>query len=164
MTFAFDRYGTTTKSFGLGSSYGKTAKKKVFVSFDYDNDKHYKYLLEAWNANPEFDFQFADKTPDEIDTNNVGRIKAALSAKIHQATHTLVLVGKEANKMHRHARLIGCRNWINFEIAKSKEYGNKLVAVKLDRLNESPEQLYNSNASWAMSFSQESIIRALEEA
>ena len=24
------------------------AKKKVFVSFDYENDKHYKFLLEAW--------------------------------------------------------------------------------------------------------------------
>jgi len=23
------------------------AKKKVFVSFDYDNDKHYKFLLKA---------------------------------------------------------------------------------------------------------------------
>ena len=31
------------------------AKKKVFVSFDYENDKHYKFLLEAWDANPKFD-------------------------------------------------------------------------------------------------------------
>ena len=23
--------------------------KNVFVSFNYDNDKHYKFLLEAWN-------------------------------------------------------------------------------------------------------------------
>ena len=34
------------------------AKKKVFVSFDFDHDKHYKYLLEAWDANPDFDFVF----------------------------------------------------------------------------------------------------------
>jgi hypothetical protein len=36
------------------------AKKRVFVSFDYENDKHYKFLLEAWDANKNFDFLFAD--------------------------------------------------------------------------------------------------------
>ena len=34
------------------------AKKKVYVCFDYDRDKHYKYLMEAWNANPNFEFLF----------------------------------------------------------------------------------------------------------
>ena len=38
-------------------------KKKVFVSFDYDHDRNYKYLLQAWDANPEFDFVFKDQTP-----------------------------------------------------------------------------------------------------
>ena len=104
------------------------------MSFDYDNDKRYKYLLEAWDANPNFDFVFADKTPDEIDSNNIGRIKAALSTKISDATYTLVIIGKEANNVHRHTRLIGYRNWINFEVAQSKEYGNKLVAVKIIEL------------------------------
>ena len=96
-------------------------KKKVFVSFDYDNDKHYKYLLEAWDANPDFDFVFSDKTPDEIDTTNIGRIKAALTARINSATHTLVIVGKEANKTHKHSKLIGFNNWLNFEIYQSKQ-------------------------------------------
>lgn len=140
------------------------AKKYVFVSFDYENDKHYKFLLEAWDANPQFDFLFADKTPDEIDSTNVGRIKAALSAKIASATYTLVIVGKEANKWHRHSKLIGYRNWINYEIAKSKESRNRLVAVKIDRTYESPEELLGVNASWAMSFTQDAIIRAIEGA
>ena len=34
------------------------AKKKVYVCFDYDRDKHYKYLMNAWNTNPDFDFSF----------------------------------------------------------------------------------------------------------
>ena len=33
-------------------------KKKVFVSFDYTNDKHYKYLLDAWDKNKNMDFVF----------------------------------------------------------------------------------------------------------
>jgi len=139
-------------------------KKSVFVSFDFERDKRYKYLLEAWDANPKFEFVFADQTPDEIDSNNIGRIKVALSARIAAADYTLVIVGKEANRPHRHSRLIGYANWINFEVAKSKESGNRLVAVKIDRSNESPEELLDSEASWAMSFDQAAIIRALEQA
>ena|SRR3989338_1907429 len=140
------------------------AKKKVFVSFDYDNDKHYKFLLEAWDANPEFEFVFSDATPTEIDSNNIGRVKAALTAKVNNATHTLVIIGKEVNKLHRHSRLIGFKNWINFEIHQSRENGNKIVAVKLDRENESPDELTGAGASWAMSFNQAAIIKALNEA
>ncbi len=79
------------------------AKKSVFVSFDFENDKRYKYLLEAWDANPKFEFVFADETPAEIDSTNIGRIKAALSTRIAAADYTLVIIGKEANKLHRHS-------------------------------------------------------------
>lgn len=137
------------------------AKKKVFVSFDFDNDKHYKYLLEAWDANPNFDFVFSDKTPDEIDTTNIGRIKAALTARINSATHTLVIVGKEANKTHKHSKLIGFKNWINFEVYQSKQSRNKIAAVKIDSSNESPDELSGAGASWATSFKEDLIIQAL---
>jgi len=140
------------------------AKKKVIVSFDWDNDKHYKYLLEAWDANPDFVFVFNDKTPDEIDSTNIGRIKAVLTAKINSATHTLVIVGKEANKTHKHSKLIGFKNWLNFEIYQSKQNKNKIAAVKIDKSYESPEQLIGAGASWAMSFTQDAIIKALNEA
>ena len=39
------------------------AKKKVCVSFDYEHDKHYYYLLAAWNNNPNIDFGINDCTP-----------------------------------------------------------------------------------------------------
>ena len=140
------------------------AKKKVFVSFDYENDKHYKFLLEAWDANPKFDFTFSDISSQEIQTWDISRIKAALTAKINQATYTLVIVGKEANKPHKDQAKIGYRNWLNFEIAKSKENRNRLVGVKLDRTYESPQELLNTGTKWAMSFNQEAILKALEEA
>jgi len=140
------------------------AKKKVFVSFDYENDKHYKFLLEAWDANPEFDFSFSDLSSQEINSWEVSRVKAALTRKINSATYTLVIVGKEANKKHADSEEIGYKNWLNFEIAKSKSNGNKLVAVKLSSTNASPEELLNSGSKWAMSFKQEPIIKALKEA
>ena len=139
------------------------AKKKVFVSFDYENDRRYKFLLEAWDANPDFDFFFSDLSTNEIQSWDIARIKAALTRKINQATHTLVIIGKYANSLHKDRKEIGYRNWLNFEIAKSKENGNKLVGVKLDKENESPEEILNSGASWAMSFTLEAITKALKE-
>jgi hypothetical protein len=140
------------------------AKKKVFVSFDYENDRRYKFLLEAWDANPNFEFVFRDMTPREIDSYNIGRIKAALTTKINSATHTLVIIGKEANKIHKDRKLIGFRNWINFEVHQSRLSRNKIVAVKLDKSYESPEELAGAGASWAMSFNQSAILKALSEA
>ncbi len=140
------------------------AKKKVFVSFDYENDKNYKFLLEAWDANPDFDFYFSDLSSKEINSMSVDRVKAALTTKINKATYTLVIVGKEANKKHKDSKEIGYTNWLNFEIAKSKANKNKLVGVKIDKSYDSPEELLGAGASWAMSFTQESIINALNKA
>lgn len=140
------------------------AKKKVFVSFDYDNDKHYKALLKAWDANPNFDFYFSDLSSNEINSWSVPVVKQVLSGKINQANYTVVLVGKEANKQHSDHQEIGYKNWLNYEIAKSKQHGNKLVAVKLSSTNTSPDEIFGSGATWAMSFKQEAIIKALNEA
>lgn len=140
------------------------AEKKVFVSFDYENDKHYKFLLQAWDANPNFDFFFSDLSSQEINSWDVSVIKQKLSQKINEATYTLVIVGSEANKKHKDSTKIGYTNWINYEIAKSKEHGNKLVGIKIDKSYESPSELLNSGASWAMSFTKDSIINALDEA
>lgn len=140
------------------------AKKKVFVSFDYDNDKHYKFLLEAWDANPEFDFYFSDLSSEEIKSKSVAVVKQALSAKINAANYTVVIVGAEANKQHNDHKEIGYTNWLNYEIAKSKEHKNKLIGIKIDKSYESPSELLNSGAKWAMSFTKDAIIKALNEA
>ncbi len=136
----------------------------VFVSFDYEKDKHYKYLLEAWHANPRFRFVFDDGTPTEIDSYNVGRIKAALTLKVKAATHTLVIVGANANDRHRNSGLIGHRNWINFEINQSIANSKRIAIVMLNPHNTLPEALSNVRHSVARSFSQDDIIRALDEA
>ncbi|MBC2694470.1 MAG: hypothetical protein HF982_04170 [Desulfobacteraceae bacterium] len=140
------------------------AKKKVVVCFDFENDKNYKRTLSMWDANSNFDFSFNDLTPNEIQSNDIPTIKSVLTRKINQATYTLVIVGKYANSQHPDYKEIGYKNWQNFEIAKSKENTNKLVAVKIDKSYTSPDELLNSGASWAMSFTQDAIIKALDEA
>lgn len=138
------------------------AKKKVCVSFDYTNDKNYRYLLSAWDANTNFDFGFNDFTPNEINSENYSRVKAVITQRIKESTYLLVLVGKYANTEHPRKNEIGDKNWINWEINKAKELGKQLVAVKLDWNYESPTALLNSGAKWA-NFSKDSIIKALDE-
>lgn len=70
-------------------------KPKIFVSFDFEKDKHYKYTLNMWNANPNFEFTCNDKSPSEIQSWNIPTIKSVLSRKIKEATHVIVIVGKE---------------------------------------------------------------------
>lgn len=134
-------------------------KKKVFVSFDYDNDKQYKYLLQAWDANPNFDFVFEDKTPGEIDTKGIGRVKAGLTRQINEATHTLFICGKHANQQHQDRNAIGFTNWINFEAHQSIQSGNYLAVVKLDGSCAVPNEL-TAKYKCLTGFSEGNVIRA----
>lgn len=140
------------------------AKKKVFVSFDYDNDRYYKYLLDAWDKNKNMEFAFDDCTSDEIQSWNIPTVKAALTRRINTCSYMLIIIGAEANKYHKDSYQIGYRNWQNFEISRAKAAGLKLIAVKLDRSYESPSELLGAGASWALSFNQSSIIEALNRA
>ena len=139
-------------------------KKRAFISFDYDNDRNYRYLLSALKSNPQSAIDFDDLTPGEIDTSKVDRVKAVLTTKIRNSTHTLVIVGEQANTRHRDSVAIGTRNWQWWEIEKSKSEGKGLIAVKIKSTNASPDPLLNSNAKWAMSYNVEAILKAINEA
>jgi len=135
-------------------------KKQVFVSFDYDNDRNYKFLLQAWDANPDFNFVFEDKTPSEINTNDIGRIKAGLTTEINQATYTLFIVGKYANQQHKDHRAIGFINWMNFEAYQSIQNRNYLAVVKLADSYSIPNEL-PKKYSWITGFSENNVINVL---
>ena len=85
-------------------------KKKVCVSFDYEKDRQYKYMMNAWDANDNFELSFNDVTPSEIQSNSISVIKANLTKKINQADITVVLVGEDATKLHKDRREIGYDN------------------------------------------------------
>lgn len=139
-------------------------KKRIFISFDYTNDKNYRYLLTALAKNSRSDIEFDDVTPEEIQSYDVGRIKSVLTKKIKEATHTLVIIGKHANSYHPDREEIGDRNWQWWEINKSDEEGKGFIAVKIESSNESPEPLYGKNATWAHSFTVDSIVNAIDKA
>ena len=137
---------------------------KIFVSFDFDHDRQYKYILNMWSANENINFEFNDGSTSEIQSWDIGRVKAAITTKIRQSDAILVLVGEYADYYHKDRTAIGYRNWQYFEIAKAIEAGKKIIAVKIDRGNSTPNLLYGKGASWAMSFTLDSIKQAIHKA
>ena len=133
------------------------AKTKVFVSYDHDQDAHYKRLLQAWDANPDFDFEFDSRGPDvAIDSKDAGPIKAALTTMMKSATHLLVIVGAKTSTS----------KWVAWEIERAKQTDTKLklAAVKLAKDNTTPAGLLGTGTAWATSFSRDRIIEALKQA
>lgn len=139
------------------------AKKKVCVSFDYEHDKDYYYLLKAWDANSDFDFNFNDCTPREIQSESVSKIKQVLSTKISEANYMIAIIGKHSDDLHPDHKEIGYRNWQAYEIAKNHEKKNKLVIVKLDKNYYAPDEAYGISAEWVNSFNQNAIVEALKK-
>jgi len=131
------------------------AKKKVFISYDYDNDRSYKNLLLAWDANTNFDFYLYDQSVDvSVNSYDAAAIRRVISARINESTYFLCLVGKNTHKSE----------WVSWEISKAVELKKKIIAVKIDSSNSTPINLYGVGASWARSFTYSSIKNAIDNA
>ncbi|SHN92626.1 hypothetical protein BHECKSOX_1151 [Bathymodiolus heckerae thiotrophic gill symbiont] len=129
--------------------------KKIFISYDYDNDKNYKNLLKAWDANGTFDFNFDDHSADiSINSTDAAVIKRAISAKINNATYFLCIVGTKTHNS----------SWVKWEIEKAVELNKKIVAVKTSSTNTTPNALLGVGAKWAMSFTESGIVSAINDA
>ena len=139
------------------------ALKRVCVSFDFEHDKEYYYLLKAWNGNPNIPFWITDCTPNEIQTESVSKVKQVLSTKIGEAKYMIVLVGRHSDERHPDYKEIGYKNWQAYEIAKNIEKGNKLVVVKLARSYLAPDEAYGIGAEWVNSFNLDDIKDALDK-
>ena len=129
-------------------------KTKVFVSYDHSEDVLYKRLLQAWDANPEFEFDFDSRGPNvPINSLDAGVIKQSLTRMMMTATHLLVLVGAKSHSS----------NWMTWEIDRAKQQDTKLklAAVKLQKANVTPPGLLNTGTSWATSFERDRIVEAL---
>jgi len=132
-------------------------RKKVFVSYDHSEDLHYKNLLRAWDANDNFDFEFDQRSPNEaIDSENAGKIKQSLAQKMKECDYLFVIVGAKSHTS----------KWMSWEINRAKESDIKLklAAVKIDTTNTTPSGLLGTGTSFAHSFTQENIIKALDNA
>ena len=119
------------------------ATKKIFISFDYDNDRHWKNTLLMWDANKLFDFNFYDGSVTvAVDSTDASAIKGVITSRIKACPRFLCIVGKHTHRSQ----------WIKWEIDKAVDLRRKMIAVKTDRENTTPNNLYNVGANWALSF------------
>ena len=133
------------------------SKKKVFISYDHSEDATYKNLLKAWDANSNFEFTFDQRSPDvAIDSTNAATIKATLTTMMKSADYLFVIVGAKSSSS----------KWMNWEIDRAKQSDTKLklAAVKISSTNTSPTGIIGVGCQFAMSFTQEAIIKALTAA
>jgi hypothetical protein len=131
--------------------------KKVFVSYDHSEDAHYKRLLQAWDANSGFDFEFDSRGPDApINSADASVIQASLTRMMKAADYLLVIVGQKTHTS----------KWVTWEIerAKQADVNLRLAAVKIDSSYTTPAGLAGSGTSWGYGFTLESVERALNGA
>ncbi len=132
-------------------------KPRVFVSYDHSEDVHYKRLLQAWDANPDFDFEFDSRGPNlAINSSDASVVKQSLTRMMKDATHLLVLVGSQSSTS----------KWMTWEIerAKASDIKLRLAAVKLAQSNPTPLGLLGVGTAWATSFERDRIVSALKTA
>ena len=128
------------------------AKNKVFISYDYDNDKASKDRLLGWDTGKEFDFSSYDQPIGiAVDSEEAAAVKQDLAARIGDASCFLCIVGKESYRS----------GWVAWEARKAVELKKKLVAAKTDSINNSPSALQRVGASWSAMFNFESIKKAM---
>ncbi len=142
----------------------RATRKKIFISFDFEHDRNYRYLLSALDKNTSSEVSFEDFTPSEIQSSDIGRIKGALTRKLSDATHELVIIGKYANTPHPDRPQIGTLNWQWWEIEKAKSLGKGLIAVKIEAANPTPFPILGAGATWAGSFNVPAIVSAIATA
>ncbi len=129
--------------------------RKVFVSYDHSEDVYYKRLLQAWDANTSFDFEFDSRGPNvPIDSFEASAIKGALTTKMKSADYLLVIVGEKTNSS----------KWVRWEISRAKEddIKLKLAAVRIKSYYTLPEGL--AGGSISSSFTLAGIVKALNDA
>lgn len=130
---------------------------KVFISYDHSEDRLYKDLLRAWDANTNFDFEFDQRSPNEaIDSNDATVVKQSLTRMMKQAEYLLVIIGEKSSKS----------KWMEWEInrAKQEDVKLKLAAVKIDNTYSTPTGLMGVGTSFSRSFTKDGIIAALNNA
>jgi MTH538 TIR-like domain (DUF1863) len=133
------------------------ANKKVFISYDHSEDLIYKNLLRAWDANTSFEFEFDQRSPNiPINSSLASPIKTALTKKMLESEYLLVIIGQKSF----------ISDWMAWEIERAKMADTKLklAAIKINRLYTTPSGLLNVGTSFAYSFTQYSIIEALNSA
>ena len=129
-------------------------KKKIFVSYHWSKDRHYKELLNAWSNNPKFNFKMKDVSTDvSINSRDASYIKQCIKKDIESCDVFLVPIGEDTHKS----------KWVDeYEIPKAFELNKPIVGVLLDKKNKIPESFNKYGDSLCKKFKFDKIVKLLE--
>lgn len=139
-----------------GPILAKAQPHTVFVSYDHERDRHYRYMLDAWGENGGFEFTYHRRSPSKrIKSDSDASVKRVLTRQMKSAQILLVLVGEGTKDS----------DWVRWEIrrATSPDVNLRVSAVKLGNFR-SPSELRGIGTSWATRFARDPIIAALQKA
>lgn len=95
--------------------------KRVFLSYSYEDIQQVRGL-KLLLANPNYDLDFYDESlGTAVDSQDANYIKSVIGDKIRRSSVTVCLIGNDTYKS----------KWVNWELQKSVEEGNKLIAMAL---------------------------------
>jgi hypothetical protein len=96
---------------------------RAFVGFS-STDIHNYRLMQAWKANSNIDFNFADcQLNTALNSNNEAYIKRKCRDRINMAGKYVMLIGKDTKSKHKYVR---------WEAEVAIEKGCTIIAVNLD--------------------------------
>ncbi|MCX6843910.1 MAG: toll/interleukin-1 receptor domain-containing protein [candidate division WOR-3 bacterium] len=130
--------------------------KRIFLSYDHENDGNLKDVLVTWSKQPGFAHFSLYEQPVTVpvDSGAAEPLKRAIAERIGAASGFLCVVG---------TKTFG-NPWVEWEIKKADELGKRMVAVRVNRDCTVPEVLSDVAATCAMSFTFEGIRKAIDEA
>ena len=98
---------------------------RTFVGFSSTDIRYYR-LMQAWKANENIDFNFADcQLHSEINSENETYIKRKCRERINMAGKYVLLIGEDTKSKHKYVR---------WEAEVAIEKGCTIIGVNLDGL------------------------------
>ncbi len=110
------------------------AKKRAFISFDFDNDEDIRTLLAGQAKHPDSPFDFYDRSVKEPMT---GDWRAKVKGRINNTDLTIVICGERTNTAH------GVAEELNITRELSKPYF--LLAGRADKTCVKPTSAYTTD-------------------
>lgn len=100
-------------------------RNKYYACFDGDTDIHYYYLLTAWSANQDHEFNLYDAhaLSQARDSSSEETIKRSLRERLRNSKALIVLVGESTKNLYK---------FVRWEIEVAISYNLPIIVVNLN--------------------------------
>lgn len=129
--------------------------RRVFISYEGSDRKKAKgFRLLRWNKNVDVDF-YDRHLLDPVDSSNDQYVRNCINQELDGTSTTVVIVGENTQDS----------DWVDYEIRRSLEKGNGLVAVKLPGVDDEkvPDRLREAGGE-VVDWSPDEFADAIERA